>query len=124
MDKIAELLEKLATKLGVTVEYLWPFLVERTKYEWLGEMISSFLVLVIGIIFLLVANKMWNKLPIVTDVYGETFKNEPPLFYVFLAPGAVMSVVGIMSVFITLSQISAFLCPEATTVINLLALAK
>ena len=121
MDKIAELLEKLATKLGVTVEYLWPFLVERTKYEWLGEMISSFLVLVIGIIFLLVANKIWNKSPNVTDVYGET---EPPLLYVFLAPGVVMSVVGIMSVFITLSQISAFLCPEATTVINLLALAK
>jgi len=43
MDELPATLERLANKLGVTVETLWPHLVALTKYEALLNMLRGFL---------------------------------------------------------------------------------
>ncbi len=57
MDKIIEFLESLATKLGTTVEALWPNAVRHVVIDGLSGVIASFIMLVVILVILFVYRK-------------------------------------------------------------------
>ena len=75
MDKIAEVLEALAVKLGTTVENLWPVLVSYTFTQALTALIASliafvFVLAVDGIIlwWLPKSDNIWDDGPAITKI--------------------------------------------------------
>jgi hypothetical protein len=55
MDKLTELLEKLAIKLGTTVEHLWGVLVKQTKivfWEYIGYTVLAVIFFISAIYFI------------------------------------------------------------------------
>ena len=57
MDKIVGFLESLATKLGTTVEALWPNAVRHVAIEGLSSVIASALILVVILVILFAYRK-------------------------------------------------------------------
>ena len=50
-DKMGELLEKLAAKLGVTIDHLWVVLVKQVRNQMIAEIIGHIVLLVMTTIF-------------------------------------------------------------------------
>ena len=125
MEKIAELLEKLAVKLGTTVEYLWPLLVQRTKIEWVGGMTASLIVLFIGILFGIRTYYAWTHLITVKDRYGnDEVDLKYGIDYINTGLAILLCLFGLIFVLTYVSSVAAFLSPEATTILDLLSRVK
>lgn len=60
-DKTAELLQKLASKLGTTTEYLWQVLVNHAPIAAVNELISLIICIVYGIILLKIHKKLCKE---------------------------------------------------------------
>ena len=52
MEKVMELLEQLATSLGVAVEYLWTTLVKQQYVEGVTDLAMAFIGIIVIIVFL------------------------------------------------------------------------
>lgn len=118
MDKIADLLEKLAAKLGVTVEYLWPLLVKKTQIDWIASMATSVLILVIGIISSVIAVKLIDRF------FANNPHDFPGLGAVLAAAGLACTFIGFISTITDLGRISAYFVPEAATIHNLIEMLR
>lgn len=59
MNEIADLLRELAAQLGTTVEALWPMIVAKMQYDWLGQMVTMTAMCVVGFIVFI---KAWRGL--------------------------------------------------------------
>lgn len=112
MEKLAEVLQALATQLGVTVEYLWPLLVEKTAVDWVAKTVAVVL-LCVPFLALSVAKgkKFWKWCE------DEDFP-AGALIWGFLVLLAVVALFG------RIVTVGIFLCPEAATVERLLAMVK
>lgn len=122
MDKIAELLSSLAAKLGVTVEYLWPFLVQKTKIDWIANTLTSVLLTLFGLLFLYFARKSWKDTynPI-KNKYGNTIDFDvAPRFAVYTTITALCLLFGVVGLVDNINNISDYFVPEAVTIQNLL----
>ena len=114
MSEIAELLEKLAQQLGVTVEYLWPLLVKQTVYDWWGGFIAAFIAAVICVI---VFKKLWSKV-------SESRHEEAAMAYGSMGILAgVFAIISSISVICHIENISCVLVPEAATIERLISAA-
>ena len=111
MDKIGELLEQLATQLGVTADYLWPLLVKQTVCDWWGGFIVSTILLCT---LLPVSIKCWKL-----AAEGRRGEEAFAIFGVFTAIGVGVSLVFFLD---HICNISHAITPEAATVERLLEL--
>ncbi len=48
MEPIAEVLRELAAQLGTTVELLWPSLVAKVQYDWVGSAMVGLVCFIVG----------------------------------------------------------------------------
>ena len=103
-QEILSRIDKLAEKLGVTVEYLWPQLVRLTVIEAVTVILTAVVAIVVAIV-------LWVKF---TKV--DSYDNEG-----WLVGATVMSLIAAGLIISTLCfGIPALLMPEAVTVRGLL----
>ena len=125
MEKLADLLEKLATQLGVTAEYLWPLLVKQTQVRWLAGMTTAVLILAVSLPSL---RHWWRRY----DWAVEAAAGRPYLeretagdrFIPWLAVSAIVSMIALVIFLSHLTSIEALFAPEAATVERLLKLVR
>ena len=124
MDKVADLLEKLAVKLGTTVQYLWPLMVKRTQWDWIGDMAATVFLLSIGLAIFHNGYKRFKITPEYKNSYGVMVKDYSELDATILIVGIVITFVSVLFVMGNISNVSALVCPEAQTFHNLLKMMK
>lgn len=115
MDKLTGLLQDLATRLGTTVQHVWPLLVQKTRVDWIATT-SVLLVCSVASLFLVRAAYRWcNR--------NRDFDPEFPEAIVLFAACAafLFTTIGLI---IQLASISELILPEAATVDNLLRYMK
>jgi hypothetical protein len=123
--KAMELLEALAKKLGVTVEYLWPYMVAEVRVNWLANLGAACLALSIGFIMLYLAQKNFKASVVFKkNSYGETITDVSVSTIVYSIISVVLLVLGAIGLFHSISTISEFFVPEATALQNILRLVK
>ena len=108
MEEITVLLRDLAAQLGVTVEYLWPFLVKQTVVSWYSLMLGGVFSLIFGVVSLKIA------IPLSKDYETEDWG------IVLGIVGGVALVTWFILVICTLCSLDCLLVPEAVTFKNLL----
>ena len=117
MDKIADLLEKLAVKLGTTVEYLWPKLVERTRYEWLGEFTAGMILVIVGACFARAAVKEWRHAPVTCN----NEKDPGGIGSLYTMLGFLLTITGSFITLLKIADINQLITPEAATFMSLIS---
>ena len=108
MEEITVLLRDLAAQLGVTVEYLWPFLVKQTVISWYSWMLGGVFALLTGVVSFKIA------IPLTKDYETEGWG-----IALGIAGGFAL-VTGFILVTCTLCSLDCLFAPEAVTFKNLL----
>jgi len=110
MDKAADLLRDLATKLGVTVEHLWPMLVGKTRFDYLGTLLAC-LICVPSLFF--ISKKIYSNG--VEDDWGQ------PMGVFGAIISTLLFIVSSVILVTTIANLGTLFYPEAATIENLLS---
>ena len=108
MEETTVLLRDLAAQLGVTVEYLWPFLVKQTVISWYSWLLGGVFSLIFGVVSLKIA------IPLSKDHETEGWG-----LALGIAGGFAL-VTGFVLVVIVLCSLDCLFVPEAVTFKTLL----
>ena len=114
MDKMADVLDKLATRLGVSVEHIWPYLVKQTVVNWWVGIIISLLIFIAALVPLKYIIKKGNK------SREGTFNDWTPSYILLLAGDIIILGASFAHVIYFLATISTILFPEAATIRQLM----
>jgi len=117
-DKIGELLEKLATKLGVTVDHLWAVLVKQVRNQLIAEIIGYVVLLVATIFFAIILK---NRLKVARHEDWAWDDHEATMFCLIIG-GFILGVFWI-ALFATLDSFLAMINnPEYVALKNVLGI--
>ena len=112
MEKLAEVLQALATQLGVTVEYLLPLLVEKTAVDWVAKTVA---VVLFCVPFLALSAAKGKKFLVWCE--DEDWGG-------LIVTWACLVLFSLVALFGRIVTVGIFLCPEAATVERLLAMVR
>lgn len=123
MEQLTTLLQQLAQQLGVSVEYLWPYLVRWTFAEHLSVLIVNLIGASISALFVFLSIKVlrsgWGK-SITSDQY------DTPSAEFFQVVGGLIGMIifgfwGIVCLSEASHQVAGVLVPEAQAILDILA---
>lgn len=103
MEEVASIIRELAEQMGLTVEYLWPYLIKQAIVDWIGGLLVLFLFIFTGAIIYKI---------------GKGLEGEDQEILYWAA--TLMGVVAFVVLFILLLNIDMILVPEADVVDSLL----
>ncbi len=115
MEKVIEFLETLATKLGTTVEALWPLAVRHIAIEGLSSVVAS--IILLAVIFVLLF--IYRKQPWIVNwaSEGRSADNAPSAKFILTGVAGVLILV---TVFASCNNIPKILEPEGHLVRQIL----
>lgn len=115
MERVADVLQQLADKFGVTVEYLWPLLVQHVKMEYAIWSVTELLIIFLAPVVLTLSIRGLMKS--VSDDYIANLEGQSAGLFVFcLLVTLVYGAFTIAALVSIPSTIANFYVPEAAVI--------